>query len=297
MEKVLVAGSTGYLGRFVVKEFKRQGYWVRALARNPEVLRRRGVFLEPAIIDHVDETFTGEITKPETLDGICNDIDIVFSSVGITRQKDGLTFQDVDYQGNVNLLNIASKTKVSKFVYVSLFNADKMGHLAIVKAHEDFVKVLKSTGIDYTVIRPTGYFSDISEYLKMAKSGRVYLFGKGESRLNPIHGEDLAKVCVDSVPQNIHELPVGGPEEYSQNEIAKLVFAILYQNPKITHIPSLLARIAIKFIRPFNKHESELLDFFVTAGQQNMVAPPAGSYSLKHYYQELLSMNYKRELL
>ena len=33
--KVLVAGANGYLGRFVVREFKRRGYWVRALARNP----------------------------------------------------------------------------------------------------------------------------------------------------------------------------------------------------------------------------------------------------------------------
>jgi len=32
MRKVLVAGATGYLGKFVVREFKRQGYWVRALA-------------------------------------------------------------------------------------------------------------------------------------------------------------------------------------------------------------------------------------------------------------------------
>lgn len=33
MKKVLVAGATGYLGRFVAREFKKQGYWVRVLAR------------------------------------------------------------------------------------------------------------------------------------------------------------------------------------------------------------------------------------------------------------------------
>ena len=33
--KVLVAGSSGYLGRFVVREVKRRGYRIRALARNP----------------------------------------------------------------------------------------------------------------------------------------------------------------------------------------------------------------------------------------------------------------------
>ena len=33
-ERVLVAGATGYLGKFIVKELNGQEYWVRALSRN-----------------------------------------------------------------------------------------------------------------------------------------------------------------------------------------------------------------------------------------------------------------------
>ena len=47
----------------------------------------------------MDEVRVGQVTTPETLKGVCDGIDIVFSSVGITKQKDGLTFRDVDYQG------------------------------------------------------------------------------------------------------------------------------------------------------------------------------------------------------
>lgn len=39
MEKVLVAGATGYLGRFVTKEFKRRGFWVRILAREKSIAK------------------------------------------------------------------------------------------------------------------------------------------------------------------------------------------------------------------------------------------------------------------
>jgi hypothetical protein len=38
MARVLVAGATGYLGRFVVQELKARGHHVRALARTPEKL-------------------------------------------------------------------------------------------------------------------------------------------------------------------------------------------------------------------------------------------------------------------
>lgn len=38
MNKVLVAGATGYLGRYLTKELKNQGYRVRGLARDAKKL-------------------------------------------------------------------------------------------------------------------------------------------------------------------------------------------------------------------------------------------------------------------
>jgi len=294
MQKVLVAGATGYLGKFVVQEFSRRGYWIRALARNPRKLEQTGPFLEPAVTDRVNEVFIGQVTRPETLQGLCDDIDIVFSSIGITRQKDKLTFQDVDYQGNRNILDIALSKSVKKFIYVSVFNAHLFEYLEIVKAHEDFVKDLQDCGLDYAVIRPTGYFSDMSEFLKMAKSGRVYLIGNGENRINPMHGADLAKVCVDAVTGTEREVPVGGPVTYSVNEIAKLAFSVLEKKPKITRISPWLAKLAVRLIRPFNKQTSQLVEFFVTAGQSDGVAPATGTQTLGSYYEEL-ALQWRKE--
>lgn len=289
MQKVLVAGATGYLGRFVTKEFKRRGYWVRALARNPKKLEQTGPFLQPAAANEIDDLFIGEVTRPETLKGLCDDIDIVFSSIGITRQKDKLTYRDVDYQGNRNILDIALKSSVSKFIYVSVLNAHLYEHLAIVKAHEDFVRDLKACGMDYVVTRPTGYFSDMSEFLSMARKGRIYLVGSGENRINPIHGADLAKVCADAITGREHEIPVGGPETYSMREIAELAFWTLGKRSKITRIPPLLAKLTARMIRPFNKQMSDLAEFFITAGQNEGIAPATGRHTLRSYYHELAS--------
>ena len=89
MNKVLVAGATGYLGQFVVKALRAKGYWVRALGRSAEKLA--------PVEEYADDLVVGEVTDPESLYGACDGIDVVFSSVGITRQKDGLTYTDVDY--------------------------------------------------------------------------------------------------------------------------------------------------------------------------------------------------------
>ncbi|MDP6576558.1 MAG: SDR family oxidoreductase [Dehalococcoidales bacterium] len=287
MQKVLVAGSTGYLGRYVVQEFKKRGYWVRALARNPEKLKQTGSFLEPAV--NADEIFIGEVTKPEALQGLCDNIEIVFSSIGITRQKDKLTYREVDYHGNKNILDIATRNNVKKFIYVSVFHAHLYEHLEIVKAHEDFVSDLQSSGLNNTIIRPTGYFSDMSEFFKMAKSGWVFLIGNGKNRINPIHGADLAKVCVDAITRDDDEISVGGPVIYTGQEIAELAFSTLGKAPRIIRVPLLLAQAAVKLARPFNQQTADLIDFFVTAAQSDDIAPVVGEHTLAGYYQELAS--------
>jgi uncharacterized protein YbjT (DUF2867 family) len=144
MKKVLVAGATGYLGKYVVKEFKQRGYHVSAIVRNA------GKFDD--IKEFIDEKLIGEITKADSIKGICNGIDVVFSSVGITKQKDGLTFMDVDYQANKNLLDEAKRAGVKKFIYISVFGAYKMKQLKAIQAKLKFEEELKKSGIDYAII-------------------------------------------------------------------------------------------------------------------------------------------------
>jgi len=88
MKKILIAGATGYLGHFVTQAFKKNNYYTKVLVRNPEKFRKEKI--------NADEVISAEITQPETLVNVCNDVDTVFSSVGITRQKEGSLTDRVD---------------------------------------------------------------------------------------------------------------------------------------------------------------------------------------------------------
>ncbi len=140
---------------------------------------------------------------------------------------------------------------------------------------------MQNSGLEYSVIRPTGYFSEMSEFLKMAKSGRVYLIGNGENRINPIHGADLAKVCVDDIDGQETEVAAGGPMTYNCGEIAELAFSTLSKKPKITRVPFWLAKVAVKTIKPFNKQLADFTDFSISAGEGDAVAPAVGTYTLQ----------------
>ena len=107
IKSVLIAGATGYLGKYAVQAFKQRGYYVRVLTRSEERLFESGPFTAPALTnDDMDDVFVGEITDPSTLTNMLDGIDMVFSCVGISRQRDGLTFEQVDYQCNRNLIAI-----------------------------------------------------------------------------------------------------------------------------------------------------------------------------------------------
>lgn len=279
MKKVLVAGATGYLGRNVVKTLKDRGFWVRALGRTE-------ARLDP-IKKFADELFIGEVTNPDSLDGLCDDIDVVFSSVGITRQKDGLTYQDVDYQGNRHLLTIAEATGVSKFMYVHVLNAEKLQHVAMIQAKQTFVDELKQSALEHTVICPTGFFSDMEEFLKMARSGRVYLFGQGSNRVNPIHGVDLAEVCVDALVSRKQQIDVGGPEVFTYREIAEVAFDVLQKPGKITCIPNKVIAAAVgvlRWVAPVGTFGP--IHFFSTAMTMDFVSEAYGRRRLVDHFRQ-----------
>jgi uncharacterized protein YbjT (DUF2867 family) len=279
MKRILVAGATGYLGRYLVKVFSEHGYQVRALARDPKKLDN--------LNDHNVEIFEGEVTKQETLKGICDDIGVVISTIGITRQKDNLTYMDVDYQGNKNLLDLAVETKVTKFVYVSVLNAHLMKDLKIIQAKERFVDDLKQSGLAYAIIRPTGFFSDMLEFFEMAKKGRIYLFGSGENKINPIHGNDLAEVCVNAIDQTEKEIGVGGPTVYTYRGIAELAFSILNKYAKISTLPIWIKDLTLFLLRTFTSSKTYgPLEFLMTALTVDGIGTSYGKEELKDFFEQ-----------
>ncbi len=276
VNKILLAGATGYLGRFLTKELVERGYQTRVVVRDKKRVDTRALNLE--IVE-------AQVTKPETLDGICNDTDVVISSLGITRQKDGLTYMEVDYQANINLLDEAIKAGVKKFIYVSVLNGDKLRHLKICEAKERFVDRLKSSGLDYCIVRPNGFFSDMGDFLKMAKGGTIYLFGNGELKLNPIHGYDLARKIVDSLEQKGQEINIGGPDILSQNEIAKLALKAYGKPTRIVHLPDWIRKLTLWFVRKFTSSKTYgPIEFFMTTMIMDMQAPKYGIHKLGDYF-------------
>jgi len=275
---VLIAGSTGYLGRYLVAEYMKRGWNVIALVRK----------IEGA--PEATKVVQAQVTDPETLRGTMDGVELVVSSVGITRQRDGLTYRDVDYQANVNLLEEALRAGVPRFAYIHVLRGEELAHLTPIGAKQDFVNKLLKANIQSTVISPSGFFSDMKDFLDMAKEGRVWLFGDGQNRINPIHGEDLAKAAADAIEEGRTSLDVGGPDVLTHTEIAELAFTALGKPPKITRLwdgfRTFLITI-LPWITPV--HVNGPAQFFLTAMGMDMVGECHGDHHLKDYFASISS--------
>lgn len=282
MKRVLVAGAGGRLGSAVVEELRRRGYPTRALGRDAARLGAQ----------EGQDVFAADARRPEALRGACDGVQVVISAMGaslklgLTRDRRA-TFRDVDYRANLNLLEEARAAGVRKFVYVSLYGAGELRGNGYVDAHEEFVAALQSSGLDYTVIRPTGFFYVFEEIYRMAQRGRVALVGSGAARTNPVHEADVADECADAVECGGHEISIGGPETYTRREIAELAFSVTGRRPRIVSVPPPAARAALQPLRLFDPRLYDFLDFAVAVSTRDLVAPPAGRASLRRHFRQL----------
>lgn len=283
--RVLVAGATGHLGRLVARELRARGVWVRALTRRAVSAKDLGA----------DEAVSGELTAQlAPAEAFAGGIDVVFSALGNPVAPAPLparrSFAAVDTALNLRLLEAAKAAGVRRFVYVSVFATEAYADTAYVRAHEAVVDAMRRSGLEWAVVRPTGFFSAFTAYLDMAKRGPVPLIGDGSARSNPIDDRDLAAVCADAVlsSQPDREVAAGGPEELTRREVAEAAFAALGKQPAFRRVPAGLVRHPPlpALLRPFDARLAELIPFFVAVGLNDCVAPRAGTRTLADFFAE-----------
>ncbi|HET6566395.1 MAG TPA: SDR family oxidoreductase [Rhodothermales bacterium] len=299
MARVLVAGASGHLGRYVVSGLQEAGHVVRGLSRG-------------ASSSGADEHVRADLTQPETLLGVCDGIDAVISCAGapLTPVPGHRTsFAEIDFHGNRNLLDQAQLVGVKKFVYVSPFGGPNMMRTEYARAHEYFVLALEDSGLPYTVVRPTGLFYMFLNFLHLAKENKAFVIGNGQARTNPIHEADAAKLCIEALDYKGTDIPAGGPDTFTREQIVELAFdtvdrspqfvqhwkrhwmrqfmpQFLNAGPDIKHLPPFLFTTASKVARPFHGRFAAMLDFAAEVSTTDAIAPVRGSLRLEDYYKQ-----------
>lgn len=276
--KIVLAGAYGNLGSDIFRALLAAGHEVVAADMIERDLGLTGSYTFKKL----------DVTNPDALKGLCDGADAVITTVGLTKTSATITNYEIDYQGNLNLLNEAKAAGVKKFIYISVLKADKAPKVPMLHAKYLMEEELKKSGLDYIIYRPTGYFYDIIKVFKpLVEKGEVTLLGKDPVRANVIHTPDFADYIVKHLDDKNVTVSIGGKETYTYEELANMCFAAAGKPPVIKRVPAVLFDV-LAFVNKCKKNGKEaILRFSKWTLTEEMVGEVCyGEHSFAEYIKE-----------
>lgn len=258
---VLVVGSTGYIGKFVVKELVSRGFNVIAIARERSGTGGRNdkeetlAQLKGANVCFSDVTNLGILEK--SLNNLGVSIDVVVSCLA-SRTGGVKDSWKIDYEATKNSLLAGRKYGASHFVLLSAICVQKPlleFQRAKLKFEAELMKEAEENdGFTYSIVRPTAFFKSLGGQVELVKDGKPYvMFGDGKlCACKPISEPDLASFIVDCVlsEDKINKiLPIGGPgKALTPLEQGEMLFELLGKEPKFLKVPIGIMDFAIRVL-------------------------------------------------
>ncbi|XP_022137970.1 divinyl chlorophyllide a 8-vinyl-reductase, chloroplastic [Momordica charantia] len=247
---ILVVGSTGYIGKFVVKELVSRGFNVIAIAREKSGIRGRNSKehasnqLKGANICFSDVTHLDVLEK--SLEDFGVPIDVVVSCLA-SRTGGIKDSWKIDYEATKNSLVAGRKRGASHFVLLSAICVQKPlleFQRAKLKFEAELMEAaMEDGGFTYSIVRPTAFFKSLGGQVELVKDGKPYvMFGDGKlCACKPISEQDLASFIADCVlsEDKINQvLPIGGPgKALTPLEQGEILFRLLGKEPNFLKVP------------------------------------------------------------
>lgn len=258
---ILVVGSTGYIGRFVVTELVKRGFNVIAIAREKSGIRGKNSKEDTLqLLSGADVCFS-DVTELSTLEKSVENlgvpIDVVVSCLA-SRNGGVKDSWKIDYEGTKNSLVVGRKFGAAHFVLLSAICVQKPlleFQRAKLKFEADLMKEANDDkGFTYSIVRPTAFFKSLAGQVELVKDGKPYvMFGDGKlCACKPISEEDLASFisdCVLSEDKINQVLPIGGPgKALTPLEQGEMLFRLVGKEPKFIKVPIQIMDFAIGFL-------------------------------------------------
>src|SRR5207249_7743463 len=142
---ILVTGATGSIGRHLVRRLTAAGVPFKALVRRAEPGQELGC---PVVV--------GDFDDPGSLVSAFDGVDHLFLNSSGAQPADG---EQPMIRHQRAAIEAAQRAGVSKIVKVSVWGAAEGGRLAE-GAHWQIEESLKSSGIDWSILQPSGFMQN-----------------------------------------------------------------------------------------------------------------------------------------
>ena len=206
MNRILIIGATGNVGRQVLSQFPATGVRVRALVRNPHTA---------GLPPHVD-VVRGDLTLPETLDGCLDGIDAVFLVWTAPPAAVAPALERIAKHAR-RIVFLSSPYKTAH----PFFQGGQPN--PVTALHAEIERLIETSGRQWTFLRPGMFAANALSWWapQIRAGGDVVRWPYVAAPTAPIHERDIAAVAVRALCEDGHagaEYVLTGPQSLSQFE-------------------------------------------------------------------------------
>ena len=187
--------------------------------------------------------------------------DALVHLIGIGKETQKATFEEVNIQLTKNVISCCKKSGVKKIIYISGLGVSRNNtssyFISKYKAEQEII----NSGLDYTIFRAS-YIIGRNDHLtkllsKQMKKGVIIIPGSGKYRLQPISVEDVTKIILEAVLEKKFSnkiLDLVGPQKISFEDYVRL----FSKNTKVE-----LKKINLENAYDDGTYGSEFLDILI----------------------------------
>src|SRR5688572_21457486 len=212
---LLVAGATGSLGTRITRALLDRGRQVRILVRPGS----QYTALEAAGA----EVALGNLKDPASLEHACRGVESVITTASASRRGDD-SLENVDLQGNLNLVDAAARAGVRHMILTSTLAASESSPVPLFRAKAAAEARLRTSGMTWTVLQPNAFmdvwFGMLIE-MPLFSGQPVTLVGESRRRHAFVAEQDVAAFAIAAVDHPAARnatLVIGGPEALTLRE-------------------------------------------------------------------------------
>lgn len=246
---IVVTGASGYLGSHISRKLAEAGLAVRAMVRNKAYAQKEGR-LEGLNVEWAQ----ADVTRPETMAAVLDGAEAVVHTVAIAIEKGGSTYEKINYQGTVNVVNAAKAAGVQRMIYISQLGADAnlpYRFLASKGKGQDYVT---ASGLDWTAFQPSVIWGPEDEFANsfarlIPLTPIIFpIVGDETSLFQPVWVEDVATSVLKALNDATtigKAFQLGGPQVLTLEEIERRTLQAIGRRRWMVHFPMPLLRIFV----------------------------------------------------
>ncbi|SFU85897.1 complex I NDUFA9 subunit family protein [Halomonas korlensis] len=275
---ITVFGGTGFLGRAIVRELVDAGQRVRIAARHPAM---------PLHIEGSEsiELVRADIRDSHSVKAAIAGADSVVNAVSLYVEQPGASFETIHVEGATRLASLARQAGIERLVHISGIGARTDSRSSYIRARAKGESAVLEALPGAILVRLSVLFGPDDAFLTtlagLTRLPAIPLFGRGETRLQPVHVVDVARALIRLLGEPLTRrrlFEFGGPDVMRYRDILTLLLAHLHRERPLIPVPFIIWR-ALAGAAALLKNPPLTSDQVILMQRDNVVGAGVGTFA------------------